>query len=910
MKLHRLRVQSFAAIREIEIAFGPGLNVLYGPNELGKSTLADAIRLVLLLPYTSTHYEPYVPWSGADDPFVDLTFEMEAQRIWRVQKQFGKRGSARLQESRNGQDFDDVERARRVDAKLREILRWGIPEPGGPGAGKGLPTSFLATALLSTQANVTDVLHGSLHDDPTATGKDQIAEALQAVAQDPLFVALLREAQARRDEAYTDKGAKKTARGSVFKDAADRVREAREEKERFQKIVEDSEDVERELRDLAEQRERCDHELAAAAESLEAMRRLAQQAAARTAAEENARAAREEVARIRKMDRDVADAEERVRGFAGVKSRAEQALADAQEAQAAAGEALATAEETVQETLSRCDLLERAAEARAAEKQAAAARVAVEREAALQVEHARISAERHALAERRAALVVPPPGSLAALRKLATELAGAQGALDVGLVMTVIPTAIIPLRVRTDGIAADPGVVAQPLEIEANSEVEVDVADLATIRVRGGRRAAQERVRVLESRWEVEAVPHLTAAGAVDLDALEARIAEARDLESGLQSLDGDLRSLQRQIADLAGAAEALEEASARAEAFHRELEDVALATLIPDLDALGSDPGTVLRSRRQQAAKEVDAARKTVQEAAARSVDASRGIHTTLTDHASEEGRLAEIRRLREAVDLAAAENRLREATERKDALPAPERWVTPEEVAAAEEALEATQKRLKTLDREIHITQGRLQQVGGAVARERLRDALEAFELAERHEREIEADYEAWRLLLEQMKEADAEQASNLGQAFAPAIAGRFAALTQQRYQNIQLTAHLGTEGVIAAGAVRSPDQLSVGTREQLSTLYRLCLGEYLQTTIVLDDQLVQSDDTRMEWFRKLLAEKARGFQIVVFTCRPGDYLDPAAMVGEEGTAYADSEEGFVRAIDLERVGKLPGR
>ena len=40
---------------------------------------------------------------------------------------------ALLQESKNGVDFDDVERARKVDGKLREILRWGIPEPGGAG---------------------------------------------------------------------------------------------------------------------------------------------------------------------------------------------------------------------------------------------------------------------------------------------------------------------------------------------------------------------------------------------------------------------------------------------------------------------------------------------------------------------------------------------------------------------------------------------------------------------------------------------------------------------------------------------------------------------------------------------------------------------------------------------------------
>src|SRR5256885_9857488 len=47
---------------------------------------------------------------------------------------------------------------RKVDGKLREILRWGIPEPGGSGGAKGLPTSFLATALLSPQDDVSAVL--------------------------------------------------------------------------------------------------------------------------------------------------------------------------------------------------------------------------------------------------------------------------------------------------------------------------------------------------------------------------------------------------------------------------------------------------------------------------------------------------------------------------------------------------------------------------------------------------------------------------------------------------------------------------------------------------------------------------------------------------------------------------------
>lgn len=1069
MKLHRLRVRSFGAIQDLDLAFGPGLNVLYGPNDLGKSTLADAIRLALLLPHSSSHYESFIPWSGGDDPYVELTFETEEQRIWRVRKQFGKRGgSSHLDESRNGRDFDEVERARGVDAKLREILCWGIPEPGGSGTGRGLPESFLATALLSTQAEVTNLLDSSLTGDGTGSGKDRIAAALEAVAQDPVFVALLRKVQERRDEAYTDKGAKKTARGSVFKVAADRVKEARGEVERLEKIVEESEGVQRHLDDLKNQQERCEEEVASAEERLTALQLLAQQVVDRAKAWQEVEAAQAEVSRIQDMDLAVADAEQRVRDLSALQQQAEQRVTEARASASSAGEALAAAEEkagtlgsdmadtvarqelelrriasekavqaagqrveaaarakeqveaasraevehqkqeaearlarerwteasriekAANDELARCDRLERAVEARNAERQAASARADVERESKLQEDRARISAERLDLETRRSAIVVPPAASLPALRKLETDLASARGALDVGLVMTVIPNAIINLRVRKDGAEVESGVTAQPLEIEADAEVEVDVADLATVRVRGGRREAQERVGALESRRNDELLPHLTAAGVSDLEALEAKMTEAKEIDSKIQSLDVELSSLQRQIADLAGAAEALRAAEARAEACRDALGNVTLAALASDLDELGPDPGTTLRVRRQQASRDAEKAREAVQKSAteqalaehlaesakekAKGATAARdqaladfpggvtagaaaadkelkaalkeqakveaeiatmqagiearkneidsalsdareavekarqevessqeALKSAIADHANERGTLTERKKKREAEDLAAAERRLQKAQEKHDALPVPERSVTAEELKSATESLLTARQRLTSLNEEILTTQGKLQQVGGAVAADRLREAEEALELAEQHEREIEMDYEAWKLLLEQMKAADADQASNLGQALAPAIATRFQTLTGQRYKNVLLNAHLHTEGVIVAGEMRPHKRMSVGTREQLSTIYRLCLGEYLRTAIVLDDQLVQSDDTRMEWFRGLLAEKARVFQIVVFTCRPADYLAQEAMINEDGAVYVDSQEGLVRAIDL---------
>jgi hypothetical protein len=305
---------------------------------------------------------------------------------------------------------------------------------------------------------------------------------------------------------------------------------------------------------------------------------------------------------------------------------------------------------------------------------------------------------------------------------------------------------------------------------------------------------------------------------------------------------------------------------------------------------------------------KHIDAALSGARMVAAQTVAgveaAQKQVTTANRDHAVEHGRLVELRKQRDAENLAAAEARLQEALASHDALPVPHRVVSEVEVSAAQKAAAAIRVDLEGIEREILRAHGALEQVGGAVARERLRDATEAFDLAARQEREIEAEYEAWKLLLEQMKEADAAQASNLGQALAPAIAGRFQELTRRRYETVQLTAQLATEGIVVSGAVRPMEQISVGTREQLSTLYRLSLAEYLGSTIVLDDQLVQSDDNRMDWFRILLAEKARNFQIIVFTCRPEDYVVKGALVPEGSAVHTDSDGGFVRAVDLGRA------
>ena len=54
-------------------------------------------------------------------------------------------------------------------------------------------------------------------------------------------------------------------------------------------------------------------------------------------------------------------------------------------------------------------------------------------------------------------------------------------------------------------------------------------------------------------------------------------------------------------------------------------------------------------------------------------------------------------------------------------------------------------------------------------------------------------------------------------------------------------------------------------------------------------------------MDRFRALLTDKARGFQIVVLTSWPGDYLPASALVPPGSAVHTDTEDGLIRAVDL---------
>jgi len=127
VRLKRLELSDFRRYVELDIDLDPGLTVVRGPNEAGKTTIQRAIELALTRRVTSASadLDALRRWDASEDarPAVRLEFEQEDEdgvRSGRLEKQFrGSRGTVSL--DYDGQAITDPALADQVLAELTGI---------------------------------------------------------------------------------------------------------------------------------------------------------------------------------------------------------------------------------------------------------------------------------------------------------------------------------------------------------------------------------------------------------------------------------------------------------------------------------------------------------------------------------------------------------------------------------------------------------------------------------------------------------------------------------------------------------------------------------------------------------------------------------------------------------------------
>jgi uncharacterized protein YhaN len=160
------------------------------------------------------------------------------------------------------------------------------------------------------------------------------------------------------------------------------------------------------------------------------------------------------------------------------------------------------------------------------------------------------------------------------------------------------------------------------------------------------------------------------------------------------------------------------------------------------------------------------------------------------------------------------------------------------------------------------------------GAGLEEQIEDAARRLHLREREISACKREISALRLLRDTLDEAERSAKERYLQPvvdrFRPYLRGLFPDAEVRIDEGFRITA-------IRRGAAGDEpfEQLSDGTREQISVLARLAFADMLAdqglpAIVVLDDALAFSDDQRLEQMFNILHHAARRLQIVVFTCR----------------------------------------
>jgi DNA repair exonuclease SbcCD ATPase subunit len=867
MQISRIEIRNFRKLPHKQIeGLGPGLNVIVGDNEAGKSTVLAALRAALFERHrlTGEHARAMQPYGQALRPEVEVDFALRGE-AYRLKKGFVQKPEALL--IGRGQQWPNDE----ADEELARLL--GFTQPG---RGETKPEEHHGIFGLLW------VEQGAAHRYPKIPGmQGHVSSALEQeigeVTGGERGRRLLAAAEARYSLHWTKTGQPRGA-GKLLQVERDKLAA---ECERLRQELRDLDDKVDALATVAARldRYRADGTLEEARERLTAV-----EAAARSL--DGLEAAR----RSAQVERDAArlalDGLEKQRL---ARTRLSEARARAEAKLQAAG---ATANDTRAEEM-RHEALVVGADAvlardTALEQQAialAAAHEARERREALTDELARLEKQVETIdraeAARQAAEVAIAeariePVQLEKLEKLAEALAMARHRLAAASVrLTLMPEAGATLRL--DGTTEPAG------EVMLSRDAVLEIAGYGRIAVHpgGGVGTLRDQVAVAERRF----ADALGVLGVADLEGARRRLEQRQQAEAD--------RGQQRKL---------LETLAPEGVASLRE----RLGRLRAELAALpaadGEQNGTLAESRR--ARDSATAARGSAE----RAVSLARerlGQARTAAALAAQVARQAhdELERLRAesaALDLGRSDAKLEaERTTAVATLAAAEAQLAAAELALQQADPEATRLDLARKRGAVQIVEAdirkleaeRLQLEGGlnALGQRGLGEHLgqREGELA-RVERQLATELheaQAARLLFETLASAQKESKERWLAPVKAAVTPYLRMLAPDGSVVLDEDT-LELSEVVRNGVSEPFANLSMGAREQVAVVTRLALADLLReagqpSTVLLDDALVNTDAERLDRMHLVLHKAAQKQQIIILTCRESDFLGLGAPI-----------------------------
>ena len=874
IRLRALRVAEvgcFSAPVAIE-NFGNGLNVLSGPNELGKSTLLRALEVVMTAKYSSTDesVRKLVPNIGGS-PLIEAEFEAEGH-LWRIRKQYLGSATAMLQDLTTGTPFKKAEAETRLAALIKgpaDLNRFGMlwvkqddslaavaPESMGSGLAALIGNEVAAVSLdapaRAAHKAIVDALK-ALQTEATGKPKAKGAWAIALKTNDDAVKRLASaEARATEQAGRLDELSAHIAERETLlaPDATARRADALATiRARHAKAIE-----------ALRQRREATQTLAAALALLQAVER--EDTALRTAIDECM-----QIKITRETDQAIlADLVRRRDNCAADLATARACV----ESEAAAGAALEA--EIV--------LARRAADAHAlaVERDRLAARI-IDARAAI-AEHARARAESAAHDAVTEAQVKALGASIAKLAQLDAALAA------------VVPEIAITLEPAGAGrIVADGKPLAHSITLNPHAPLTLEIAGVGriTIAPNPATLGAPQRNAREQHRAEVEAAYARMAVAS--LGDAEARLSANAFANAAAREATVKLQAIAPRGIDALIAAHADLAARSATASGHYDVAsiDAIEAQLTVHRLARETTQGALQRAQAELTDVREDLARQQAAQAAriARLVT----LEMMLGDAAAQGSTLAAA-----AVKLASVRNAYSAAKSAADA------WAVntdadnadglAADVRAVEAANAASETRRVALEQSIHGLESALRVAGDADVESALETAGADATTAAARLADVEGEVKALNLLDREFRAiADAGRSTWSG----PILERIQPYLTHVLPDaQLELGDKLMPSQLRRDGRTEAHAQLSRGTQEQIAILVRLGLARLLAdqsaaVPLILDDALVYADDRRIAHMFKALEDAARLHQVIVLNCREQTFAALANAPGAKVLAFA---------------------
>lgn len=854
---------------------GDGLNVVVGPNEMGKSTLLDALRAALFEKYSSKAKSITALQNDRNQaaPVVELAFEVD-DGIYRVRKRFVKKPYAQLF-CPDGRKLEGDE----AEDTLRDLL--GFDDPGKTGA---KPETLGMWNVLWVQQGQS---FGAL--DLPDSARSNLHSALESEVGAVLG--------GKRGRALPD---------AVNKQLLEFVTATGKPRGEHKELIKQLEKQQAELEELRRRR----RELSKTLEDLEA----AQETLTRISLGERDQADKGELADARyrhaelaKLETTILAATTEVELRQRDLKQAQQALADRGDLKAqietdagtiALGstslEEVRHQEEKLRERLEELRKVVKEAETavtRSDEAASLARRIlsAVQRDSRIRelqerYKKAHDAEKKQRAAQQGAAAILVTDENIDTIRGVAKELDSARSRLSAAATVISFDMPSDRLsKIQVDGATS----MADRTTLRAVETATITIPDYGSISVQP---AIKDRDKLLDQQQQANDAlkSALEECGTKSLDAAEEQFSKRQRLlqEADLAQQETELHA---PAADeyKAGAEPLADYVEGLKTILERELAELGIQDLPTEKKA---DDALLDVQARAQVARDATASARASCSGPEEELDR---VQTELvvgqTRYEDGQVRLERLKNRLVDAEKQGSENDLNATVSAADtALDNQVKVVSDLEDQRTGETLPQLEARISRLDQAIHDRREKRSELKQTIAGSRsLVDVLEGagldeaiqqkareVELAEAQRQRRHREVGVLTLLLATLRTAE----SAAKEQYLSPVLKRVRPYLQLLFPGaeIAIDENLRIVGVKRQdGYEEAFDHLSVGTQEQIAVLVRLAFAEMLveqghPATVVLDDALVFSDDQRMGRMFDILNVVAQRVQIIVFTCR----------------------------------------